>query len=154
MGVRGHQDRGQVSHLHDLRHCLPVYRRVVPHQSQKFGCWFGLNFCPDRIHISTVHCRSLGFHPCRYSGGDFWTLFLCRWGHLPNLPETLNKRMPESVADVERAGRRRKGQEPEEMNAVAPPAEEAGGGEKRKLFTFCVFTEKQTNFQCYQNLLG
>jgi len=43
------------------------------------------------------------------------------------LPETLNKRMPESVADVERAGRRKKGQESEEMNAVAPPAEEAGG---------------------------
>ena len=43
------------------------------------------------------------------------------------LPETLNKRMPESVADVERAGRRKKGQESEEMNAVATPAEEAGG---------------------------
>lgn len=42
-----------------------------------------LNF---RIHISTVHCWSLGFHPCRYSGGDFWTLFLCRWGYLPNAP--------------------------------------------------------------------
>jgi len=43
------------------------------------------------------------------------------------LPETLNKRLPESVADVERAGRRKKGQESEEMIAVAPPAEEAGG---------------------------
>ena len=40
----------------------------------------------SRIHISTVHCWSLGFHPCRYSGGDFWTLFLCRWGYLPNAP--------------------------------------------------------------------
>jgi hypothetical protein len=35
--------------------------------------------------------------------------------------------IPASVADVERAGRRKKGQESEEMNAVAPPAEEAGG---------------------------
>ena len=46
--VRCHRNRGQVPHLHDLCHRLPVYRRVVPHQSQKFGCWFGLNFCPDR----------------------------------------------------------------------------------------------------------
>ena len=43
------------------------------------------------------------------------------------LPETLNKKMPESVAEIERAGRRKKGQETEEMNAVAAPAEEAGG---------------------------
>ena len=40
----------------------------------------------SRIHISTVHCWSLGFHPCRYSGGDLRTLFLCRWGYLPNAP--------------------------------------------------------------------
>jgi len=35
------------------------------------------------------------------------------------LPETLNKKLPESVAEVERAGRHKKG-ESAEMNAVAP----------------------------------
>jgi len=35
------------------------------------------------------------------------------------LPETLNRKMPESIAEVERAGRRKKGTETEEMNAVA-----------------------------------
>jgi len=41
------------------------------------------------------------------------------------LPETLNRKMPESIAEVERAGRRKKGAETEEMNAVASatPAE-------------------------------
>lgn len=43
------------------------------------------------------------------------------------LPETLNKKLPESVAEVERAGRRKKGMESEEMNAVAPrELDEAG----------------------------
>merc|ERR1712223_1780573 len=38
------------------------------------------------------------------------------------LPETLNRKMPESVAEVERAGKRKKGTETEEMNAVAGSA--------------------------------
>jgi len=47
------------------------------------------------------------------------------------LPETLNRKMPESVAEVERAGKQKKGSpEQEEMNAVSIPAEtQAEGGE-------------------------
>ena len=47
------------------------------------------------------------------------------------LPETLNRKMPESVAEVERAGKQKKGSpEQEEMNAVSLPAEtQAEGGE-------------------------
>jgi len=45
------------------------------------------------------------------------------------LPETLNRKMPESVAEVERAGKQKKGApETEEMNAVSLPAEKAPEG--------------------------
>jgi OCT family organic cation transporter-like MFS transporter 4/5 len=47
------------------------------------------------------------------------------------LPETLNKKMPESVAEIERSGKQKKeSPEQEEMNAVSLPAEtKAEGGE-------------------------
>ena len=37
-----------------------------------------------RLHISTIHRWSLGFHQCRYSSSNFWPLFICRWRNLPN----------------------------------------------------------------------
>lgn len=46
------------------------------------------------------------------------------------LPETLNKKLPESVAEVERAGRRKKGKvEGEEMNAIPKDLPESGVAE-------------------------
>jgi len=46
------------------------------------------------------------------------------------LPETLNRKLPESIAEVERSGKRKNAPEQEEMNAVALPAEtQAEGGE-------------------------
>ena len=44
------------------------------------------------------------------------------------LPETLNKRLPESVAEVERAGRRKKAME-EELNDVSKGASGSPGGD-------------------------
>jgi OCT family organic cation transporter-like MFS transporter 4/5 len=40
------------------------------------------------------------------------------------LPETLNKKMPDTVAEIERSGRRKKGLEIEEMNTIAAAPKE------------------------------
>jgi len=45
------------------------------------------------------------------------------------LPETLNKKLPESVAEVERAGRRKGKNEGEEMNAIPKDLPESGTAE-------------------------
>ena len=107
----------------------------------------------SRIHISTLHCWSLGFHPCRYSGGDFWTLFLCRWGYFPNAPRN---------SEQENAGiscwcwtsRKTEKRTGIGRDECCRPTGRRGWRRVKKKFTFYVLMEKTTNFQCYQNLLG
>ena len=50
----------EVPDLDDVRHRLPVHRRVVPHQRQERGRRHGLDLRQDRLHLSPLHCRPFG----------------------------------------------------------------------------------------------